>query len=572
MRISCKTTSGVVPGDGDRRGRLACEGGTRIRAGRALLIGGEMKRIRIAALVAIGLWSLPVQGSAQTFPTNDPIIRKIWEEGMDRSKVYDLAQVLTDSIGPRLTGSPGMNAAHDWAVKMFRSWGIEARNEQYGTWRGWRRGITHIDLIAPRVRTLEGTMLAWSPGTNGPVEAPVVVFPDVASPAEFEAWLPEARGKFVAISFAEPTCRPDDNWREFSPPGLFERMQRERQAAREAWNARLSRAGVDARTLPGRLEAAGAVGILTSLWSQGWGVNKIFQARTERAVTLDLSCEDYGLVFRLAERGQGPVLRVNAEAEFLGEVPVFNTIAEIRGTEKPDEYVLLSAHFDSWDGASGATDNATGTVTMMEAMRILKAVYPNPKRTILVGLWGGEEQGLNGSRAFAEDHPEVVQGLQALFNQDNGTGRVTTISMQGLVDAGAHFGRWFAQIPEEITRHIDLVVPGFPGSGGSDYASFVCYGAPAFSLSSLHWAYGTYTWHTNRDTFDKIVIDEVKNNAVLTAMLAYLASEDPQKISRTQREFVASATRQAAAGPGPRMPTSWPQCQKPARSSAESTR
>jgi hypothetical protein len=524
-----------------------------------------MKRTAMALALGAGILAGGAPATAQTFPTDDPIIQQIWTEGMENSQAYRLMQVLLDSIGPRLTGSPGQKAANDWAVAMYQSWGIPARNEQYGTWRGWRRGITHIDLLAPRVRTLEGTLLAWSPGTKGKkVQGPVVVLPDVRSPAEFEAWLPKVKGKFVLISFAQPTCRPDANWREFATPESFEAMTKARQEANDAWNARIERTGLSLRDLPVRLEQAGALGIITSRWSAGWGVNKIFDARTKQVPTLDLSCEDYGLVFRLAENGQGPVLRVEADAEFLGEVPVFNTIAEIRGTEKPDEYVLLSAHFDSWDGASGATDNGTGTITMMEAMRILKKVYPNPKRTILVGHWSGEEQGLNGSRAFAADHPEIVQGLQALFNQDNGTGRIVTISMQGFTEAGAHFGRWISRIPTEIARHIELQIPGTPGGGGSDYASFVCYGAPAFNLSALNWEYGTYTWHTNRDTFDKVVFDDLKNNAVLTAMLAYLASEDDERIARDQRVMPTN--------PRTGVKAAWPACAKPARSSAESTR
>jgi Zn-dependent M28 family amino/carboxypeptidase len=193
---------------------------------------------------------------------------------------------------------------------------------------------------------------------------------------------------------------------------------------------------------------------------------------------------------------------------------------------------------------------------MMEAMRILKVAYPNPRRTILVGHWSGEEQGLNGSRAFAHDHPEIVQGLQALFNQDNGTGRVVNISMQGLTGAGAHFGAWLAKIPQEITGFINLNIPGSPGGGGSDYASFICAGAPAFSLSALNWGYGTYTWHTNRDTYDKIVMDDLRNNATLTAMLTYLASEDPQKVSRERRVL---------ANPRTGEPGQWPQCRDGAR-------
>ncbi len=501
------------------------------------------------------------QSSGPEFPTDNAVIRAIWAEGMDNSQAAKLAQTLTDSIGPRLTGTPGMKRANDWAVSMFETWGIPARNEQYGTWRAWRRGVTHFDLIAPRVRSLEAMMLAWSPGTRGAVEGRAMTIPSFDSPAAFERWLPQVRGNFVLVAAAQPSCRPMENWEEFGLPESVERIEEQRAEATRAYNERVASTGLGAggntpqqraaaarRELIARLDAAGAAGIVQSNWSNGWGVNKVFSASTERVPTVDVSCEDYGLLFRLAENGQGPRVRLQADAELLGEQPVFNTIAEIKGTEKPNEYIVLSAHYDSWDGGSGATDNATGSVTMLEAARILKQVYPNPKRTIVVGLWSGEEQGLNGSRAFAADHPEIVQGLQALFNQDNGTGRVVNISMQGLIGAGEFFGRWMAQLPTNISRHINLRIPGSPGGGGSDYASFVCYGAPAFSLSSLGWDYGTYTWHTNRDTYDKIVIDDLKNNAVLTAMLTYLASEDPETVSRDRLTL-----------------GSWPECREAAR-------
>jgi Zn-dependent M28 family amino/carboxypeptidase len=172
---------------------------------------------------------------------------------------------------------------------------------------------------------------------------------------------------------------------------------------------------------------------------------------------------------------------------------------------------------------------------MLEAMRILKAVYPNPKRTIIVGLWNSEEQGLNGSRAFAADHPEVVDGMQALFNQDNGTGRIVRASTSGLPGAAPFFARWVAALPQQISQHIDLSFPGSPSGGGTDHASFICAGAPAFSLGSNSWDYFRYTWHTNVDTFDKLVFDDLENNATLVAMLAYMASEEPQRIPRDRR-------------------------------------
>jgi hypothetical protein len=492
---------------------------------------------------------------AQTFPTGDSVIKRMWAEGMGASsQAYRLAQVLMDSIGPRLTNSPGHQRAIEWALKTYEGWGITARREEYGTWRSWRRGRTYADLLAPRFRTLEATMLGWSPGTRGAAEGDVILLPDVADSNAFNAWLPQARGKFVLTSFAEPTCRPDEKWVELARPATVERLRASRDTARRAWTQRVQRTGGG---LHNRLEGAGASGILTTNWSAGWGVNKVFTANTQRTPVLDLSCEDYGLLFRLAENRQGPRMRLDADAEFLGERPVFNVIGEIRGTQLPNEYVVLSAHFDSFDSASGATDNGTGTITMMEAMRIIKAAYPNPKRTIIVGHWGGEEQGLIGSGAFAADHPEIVEGLQAAFNQDNGTWRIEYIRMQGFAEAGRNFARWMSKVPNEISDNIRLDIPGIPETGGSDHMSWICRGAPGFRLQSHYPEYRQYTWHTNRDTFDKIVFDDLRNNATLTAMLAYMASEDPERVSRVQREMPPNAQGQ---------PGRWPQCNTPRRS------
>jgi len=349
---------------------------------------------------------------AQTFRTDDPVLRQMWEEGMERSQTEPLAQALMDSIGPRLSGAPGFDESAQWLKKIYGDWGIEVRREDYGTWRGWTQGRLHVNLTSPRIQTLEAKLLAWSPGTPGTIEGEVVPIPEFDTGEEMERWLETLDGKIVLASAPEPTCR-------------------------------------------------------------------------EPQVSIALSCEDYGLVYRLTDRDQGARLEIYAEAEDLGTVPMYNVIAEIPGTELPDEYVMLSAHLDSWHGATGATDNGTGTITMLEAMRILKEAYPNPRRTILVGHWGGEEQGLIGSRAFTEDH-----------------------------------------------EHIELDFPGPQEIGGSDHVAFLCHGAPGWRLQSHYPEYRQYTWHTNRDTYDKIVFDDLRNNATLAAMLAYLASEDPERVPR----------------------------------------
>ena len=159
----------------------------------------------------------------------------------------------------------------------------------------------------------------------------------------------------------------------------------------------------------------------------------------------------------------------------------------------------------------------------------------------MVGHWGSEEQGLNGSRAFVEDHPEIVANLQALFNQDNGTGRVVNLSGQGFLHSYDYLSRWLSKVPADIRTQIQTTFPGNPGGGGSDFASFVAVGAPAFSLSSNSWLYGSYTWHTNRDTYDKIVWDDVRSNAILAAILVYMASEDLQKTSREKSVLPANS-------------------------------
>jgi carboxypeptidase Q len=508
---------------------------------------------RIAALFgAITATALlaPTPAQAQTFHSDDPVIRRMWEEGMERSQVETLAQVLLDSIGPRLAGTPALDAAAAWLLGTYAAWGVPARKEQVGTWIGWRHGLTHVDMVAPRRQTLEATILGFSAGTDGPVEGDVVTIPALASEAEMAAWLPSVAGKIVLLSPPEVMCRAPHELEQNAAPETVARLDSIRAATERGYRSRLALLG--GRRAGSRLDEAGAVGVVTSEWSGGWGVNKVFTSPTRRAVGVDVSCEHYGMLFRMAEHGQNPRLRIEAEAEVLPEVPQFNVVAELKGTELPDEYVVLTAHYDSFHAAQGATDNGTGTIMMLEAMRILNETYPNPRRTILAGHWVNEEMGLVGSAAFREDHPEVVEGLQVLFNQDNGTWRVERIEGQGFLRAGPHIARWISEVPAEISDHITLEFPGAQNNRGSDHSSFVCAGAPAFRLQAPYDEYRQYTWHTNRDTYDKIVFDDLKSNATLAAMLAYGASEDPERVPRDK----------ALLPPDPRTgePRAWGNC------------
>lgn len=510
----------------------------------------KSKLVLVAVLVM-------ASGSLSVAQDQEEIINLIEEEATENSQLRDLGHHLMDVIGPRLVGTPQMQHAHEWAVETFEEWGISAENQQFGTWRGWERGITHVDLVSPRVVSIEAMQLAWSPSTpQEGVTGGIKILPEVADSSEFQEWLPKVEDKFVMISMNQPTGRPPYNWEEYATEESREQMQEKQAEARGNWQSRIRNAGFrNNSSLVEALEEAGAAGILMSNWSQGFGTNRIFGAHTEEIPTIDILVEDYGMLYRMAKNGHDPEIRVRAESEDHGEVPTYNTIAEIPGTEKPDEYVILSAHYDSWDGGTGATDNGTGSIAMMEAARILKEVYPEPKRTILVGLWGSEEQGLNGSRAFVEDHPDIVDNLQALFNQDNGTGRVQNINGQGFLHSYEFFDRWLAAVPEHVTDHIETDFPGVPSGGGTDHASFVTAGAPGFMLRSLSWSYWDYTWHTNRDTFDKIVFDDVENNVILIAALAYMASEDPELMPRDKRVMpIDSETGEPMSWPPQRSP------------------
>ncbi len=464
----------------------------------------------------------------RTSMPSDPTIVKLWDEGVNRSQAMKLAQVLLDSIGPRLNNSDRFDAGQDWMSRMYQRWGISAKKTQYGTWVKWVRGTTHVDLIAPRVRTLEATALGWSPSTNGTVEADVIVMPPLTTPEEFTRWAPSAKGKFILASAPNPSCRMNAQWTQFAQDGSQARMDSTRRAWASGWNDRMIQGG-NPKAWPKQI---GVAGMLTTTWSQYPGINKVFGSPRDQVPTLDISCEDYNLLFRLASNNQGPKVRINAESRNLGEQPVHNLIGEIKGSSKANEYIILSAHYDSWDGASGATDNGTGTLTMMEAMRILKAVYPNPRRTIIVGHWGGEEQGLNGSRAWVEDNPEIVSRVHAGFNQDNGTGRIVSGGPGPFVGGTDAWIRYLRAMPRDFTLGFRLGNPGGPATGGTDNAAFQCAKSPVYGTSGLSWDYSNTTWHTNRDTFDKVVPEDLIHNATMIAMLVYMADQDEEMLSR----------------------------------------
>lgn len=494
----------------------------------------------------------------RTTPPSDPTVQRLWDEGMQRGQVMELAQVLLDSIGPRLTNSDRFDAGQRWLIGKYAEWGITAKQEQYGTWRKWIRGVTHMDMVFPRVRTLEAIQLAWSPGTgNQWREAEAITLPKTNE--SWEEWAANARGKFVLYTAPVAVCRSPAQIAEYGTEATQSRLAslRTREALAEM-SDRLIRGG-NPKEWP---KTVGVAAMLGNNWSSYPGINKIFGSPKDQVPTIDVSCEDYGLLYRLAENGQHPRVRLYAESQDLGEQPVHNVIATIPGTEKPNEYIVLSAHYDSWDGASGATDNGTGTLTMLEAARILKAIYPNPKRTIIVGHWGGEEQGLNGSRAWVADHPEMVARVHAGFNQDNGTGRIQSLG-PGPFPAGQDaLIRYLQALPSQASGQIRLSGVGNPATGGTDNASFQCMKSPVYGAGGVSWDYGSTTWHTNRDTYDKVIAEDLQYNATLIAMLTYMADQDPQLLSHDVIDL-----KDREGNPAP-----WPSCGTGDRNTAASPR
>tara|TARA_Y100001980_G_C14538614_1_gene315838 strand:+ start:267 stop:1883 length:1617 start_codon:yes stop_codon:yes gene_type:complete len=485
-------------------------------------------------------------------------INQIVNEANNNSQLESLAHELIDQIGPRLTGTPQMQKAHDWVVETYSKWNINAKNEQFGQWRAWERGISHMDMMSPWVKSLEGQQLSWSASTKRNGELGEVVTIPFESKEVFDSWLKTIKGKHVLFGTPDISGRPDYDIERWAKEKTLEDIRRSRISKRSKDFRQFRKTGYGFRDMMKAIEAAKPSSIITSTWTYSFGTNQIFSPGafgiSQETPTVDISMEDFGLLYRLSKNGQKPTVNINVQSKELGKVPTYNSLARIEGTEKSDEYVILSAHLDTTGGGTGATDNGTGTITMMEVMRILKKIYPNPKRTIIAAHWGAEEQGLNGSSAFVEDNPEIVENLQALFNQDNGTGRIAKINGHGFTEAYRFIGQWLEYVPSEIKDEIQTTFPGVPipryeyeengvtvpAGGSSDWRNFVSSGVPGFNLSSLDFSYGGYspyhyTWHTNRDTYDKIIFDDVRDNVILIAILTYLASEEDELMPRTRR-------------------------------------
>jgi hypothetical protein len=500
--------------------------------------------------------------SAQSERLDFAMIGKIRDEGLNRSQVMDHLSWLTDVYGPRLTGSPAIQQASEWAMKRFGAWGLaNIHQERWKFGKGWSLVKFSATLVEPQPQPLIGFPHEWSSGTNGEVTADVVRA-TIASDADFARYHGTLAGKIVLTQAPRVV-------RMLEGPIILRMNDKEIAEAEttpipEAAEGRGGRGGAQAAAFREKLEqfyvdegvvatfdrgsdSDMAAGGSDMSWQQqhpdggtifpvGAGARDERAGRAVPAVTL--AVEHYNRMARVLDKGLPVKVQLQIDVTFHDEADMngFNTIAEIPGTDLASEVVMLGAHFDSHPYATGATDNAAGSAAMMEAMRILKAVGAKPRRTIRLALWGGEEQGLLGSRAYVKQHfadPDTMAlkpehaALAAYFNSDNGTGRVRGIWLQGNLAARSIFAQWMAPLAD-----LGVATIGPRSVASTDHVSFDEVGLPGFQFLVDRLEYNARTHHSNMDVYDRLQRDDMIQQATVAAVFAYDAAMRDEKLPR----------------------------------------
>lgn len=489
-------------------------------------------RTALAMLVAL----MPAAAAAQAAQeaVDLEVVRRIREEGLERSQIEPLARHLTEVIGPRLTGSPSMKRANDWTAETLREWGLEnVVVEAWGEFgRGWQADEYQGALMNPYPQQLQGQPLAWSGSTKGTVTGPAIIV-RAESVEELEEYRWRMAGAFVMLD-APREVTPEFDHRErrtseedlLAPSAAPQRGGGD-QAARQARFERFRAQRELSNAIIAMADEAGAYGIIRNS-SRGDGVvsgssGGSRERGADPMVQLMITTEQYNQIFRNLEAGLSILLKVNIKNRFFGDdLDAYNTLAEIPGTDKADEIVMVGAHLDSWHMGNGATDNAAGSVVMMEAMRILRALDLHPRRTVRIALWSGEEQGLLGSRAWVANNPGLHSKISAYLNVDNGTGKIRGIwdqSNEKVIPV-------FEQLLEPF-RDLGVVAVRHGNTGGTDHLAFDAAGIPGFNFIQDPIEYGINTHHTELDTFDHLLIEDLQQAAVVVASTLYhLAMRD----------------------------------------------
>ncbi len=453
-------------------------------------------------------------------------------QAMDHSEVMANLQHLSDVIGPRLTGSAAIRRANDWTADRFRAYGLTAALEPYTFGVTWERGASSMRLLAPFDRAITAESWAWTAGTGGKAQAGPVVLADLTTPDSLAVYRSKVKGAWVLPRASLPIWNPD------GPPmtGADSARLQELMHMRQMATADTSPAAVAARRqfqvdLPYVLKKAGALGTLFD-GSKEHGLMTMSGSpnRVSPLPNLVISHEDYTLLERLIAGGIVP--RVEARVENrLGKNPVqqWNTVAEIQGSDKGGQVVILGAHLDSWDLGTGTTDNGTGSMAVLEAARVIAQSGLKPKRTIRFILFTGEEEGLLGSRAYAAAHAAEADSIQAVLVLDNGTGAITGQALQGRNELE---GLWRQLLAPVASLDADSVRQA--SKGGTDHLSFLPYGVPGFNFDQLVRGYN-HTHHSQTDTFDKAVEGDLKQAAAVLAVTAVELANLPDLLPRGPR-------------------------------------
>lgn len=498
--------------------------------------------------------SVQAQTSVRMENIDQAMIGKIKEEGMNRSKVMEHAFYLTDVSGSRLTNSPGYKRAAEWAVKQLKAWGISnARVEAWGEFgKSWNLDKSYVAMTAPYYRPLIAFPKAWTRGTNGMRSVQLLVI-DPRDSAKLESLRPLMKGRMVMIgrddvykqSFKADASRYTDeelgkmaNAVPTPPDTAAQRQQREAFMRNAGPQNILNRVRMMAET-------EGALGMFSvnprghdgTIFVQGSTRNAQHKDSADAMTDIVLSTEDYLSLCRLAKAGIPVSLDVDvAVTSSKADITSYNVIAEIPGTDPKlkDEIVMLGAHLDSWQGSTGATDNAAGSASMMEAMRIIKQLGIKPRRTIRIALWSGEEQGLLGSRAYVKQTfgdlkaPTAAhEKFSCYFNIDNGTGKVRGIYAQGNEEAAAIFREWLAPFKDLGANTVTL-----NNTGATDHVSFQGAGLPGFQFIQDPIEYSTRTHHTTMDSYDHLIEDDLKQISTIVAAFVYNAAMRDEKMPR----------------------------------------
>lgn len=526
--------------------------------------------------------------NTQAVPNEAEVYAQIRKEGMDNSQIMRTLYYFTDVYGPRLTGSPNLKAAGNWAVSEMTKWGFE--NAKLEPWDfghpGWVNERASGFITSPVQDSLVFEVLAWTPGTKKAVKGQTfqLLIPTTPSPrpnnpdfqlpptqaeltAYFDSIKSQIKGKMVLIGKPavvpvninpQPKRIPDEDLRRRLDPNAPQQQQNF-----QPFNVppdRLTFQQVAEQLDKFLLDNKAAVRINDA--GREHGQIRAFNNRsfdvTKTVPTVVMRNEDFGRISRLMANSNAVSLEFDIKNRTIPEgTTSYNTVGEITGTDKKDEVIMLGGHLDSWHAATGATDNAIGCAIMMEAARILKSIGIKPRRTIRVALWSGEEQGLLGSQAYVKQHfgsfENPVPGYEKFggyFNIDSGTGKARGMSIFGPPEAATVLRE--ALKPYEEFGFMGVISTKSRGLGGSDHTSFNQAGLPGIGVLQDPIEYGSATWHTNLDTYERIIEDDVKKSAIIIASAVYhLAMRDELLPRYSSQQMPALPTPQATPTPSP---------------------